>query len=178
MSTGLGPPRLWQKTTSVVLDAFEAAVETQRGGAGALLREGLAEARRALVSYCETLIERQMPDATLLAMAFEGNQVHVLSVGPGRIYRHRRGQPERLTSRDTGTDGVLRGRSHAAVHSVDPKDLVIAGSASAFSTRSVGRVAAALESNPETKPAVLVSLLIEPPRRAGLGASALALRLR
>ncbi len=178
MSTGLGPPRLWSRTTSVVLDGFEKGVTEHGGDAKELLREGLAQARSELVGFCEGLIERQMPDATLLAMAFEGAQVFVLSVGPGRIYRHRRGQPERLTPRDAGSEGVLRGRSHLSVHPVDPKDLLLAGSASAFSTRSVGRVAAALESNRDTKPAVLVSLLIEPPRRAGLGASALALRLR
>ncbi|MEZ4246943.1 MAG: hypothetical protein R3B99_01680 [Polyangiales bacterium] len=58
----------------------------------------------------------------------------------------------------------------------EPGDLVLAGSASAFSASAVGRVASALQ-NDSVPPAVLAALL-GARGKAGVGAVALALRIR
>ncbi len=159
--------------------SFAASGDTHRDQEGdAILRAATQSARAALVTSCNALVERQVPDASLTMVLLHRGELHVMRVGPGRVYVHRDGQPQRLTPRDERPEGLIDGQPTLARLALDAGDLVLAGSSSAFSTRSVGRVASVLQSDPDVPPAVLASLLAEPARKAGVGAGALALRIR
>jgi hypothetical protein len=175
---GLGLPRLWRFGIGRTLDAVGASVEATRGSAGATrLDHALGAARMALAQACDTLIEREAPDVTLLVLMLDGPQLHVLCAGAGRVYVHRGAVPERLTPRDEPQGGLLFAEATRAQTRLEPGDLVLAGSASAFSVRGVARIAAVLEEDPRATPSVLASVLTEPAAQAGLGAAALALRV-
>jgi len=179
LSTGLGPPRAWQEATGAVLAGFEEGLEGGRdAGAKERLQQAYDAARESLVTYCNSLIERAIPSATLVALVLDHEGVHVLSVGTGRVYLHRTGSPQRLTPRNASQEGLIDGTAATTVSRLEPGDLLLAGSASAFSTASVGRVASVLQSDANTPPSVLVNLLTDPARKAGVGGVALALRVR
>ncbi|HJL01727.1 MAG TPA: hypothetical protein RMH85_15350 [Polyangiaceae bacterium LLY-WYZ-15_(1-7)] len=180
ISSGMGRPRLWSWATRAVLEGFAEGLEAAEGRDGlALLHFAAERARAALVSACNRLIERQVPDATLLAVAIDHEGAHVLVAGEDRAYLHaKKGQPQRLTPREPSRAGLLEGDTFTTTQPVHPGDLILAGSASAFSTSSVGRVASVLQSDPKAPPSVLAGLLTDPARKAGVGAAAVALRLR
>jgi hypothetical protein len=83
-----------------------------------------------------------------------------------------------MTPREGDPLGMLDGDPMHVTIAAEPGDLVLAGSASAFSASAVGRVASALQNDPNVPPAVLAALLTEPASKAGVGAVALALRIR
>jgi hypothetical protein len=102
-----------------------------------------------------------------------------MAAGAGRVYLQRSGQPKRLTSREESSSaGLLRARPSVCSTPVEPGDLVLAGSVTAFSTSSIAKAISVLASDPDTSPAVLASLLTEPAASAGVGAAAVVLRVR
>ena len=182
LSSAIGPPRAWPYATRAVLSGFEQSMaQSEQLPVADRLRRGHDDARAALRLACESLIEKEPPDATLIAVCLEPHAVQVLNVGGGRVYIQRKGQPERLTDRsafDSGApDGLVHGEATLATRELRSGDLILAGSATAFSSESVNRVATVLDSDPKVPPSVLASLMTEPARRAGQGSAALALRV-
>ncbi len=180
ISTGLGWPRTWPIATAAILRGFESGLEETRGkgpqGAGRALH--CAErARVALADACDQLVERQLPDAAFVALLFDQGELHVVSAGPIRAYLHRKGKPQRLTPREEPAGGVLRSAVSHCNLSLEPGDLVMMGSVSAFSMRSISQVVTVLQSDPRTVPSVIASVLTDPAGQAGVGAAAAVLRV-
>lgn len=177
LAGGMGLPRLWGFVTRAALEGFQRGLEGADAAADRLF-EAVEGAHRRLTERCDTLIERITPDATLVALHVDHSHLHVISVGPGRVYLQRRGKPQRLTPRDDPNDGLLKGAPVRCSVDIHPGDLVLAGSVSAFSVKAVGKLASVLEADAKAPPSVLASLLTEPAARAGVGAAALAMRVR
>ncbi len=179
LSTGLGTPRLWSYATRPALLGFAKGLES---GATlppeARLQHSYQLARAELVSACNVLIERVVPDATLFGVLLHHGELFLFGVGAGRAYLHRGGRPSRLTPREDDPRGLIGADPFTARTVLEPGDLVMAGSASAFSARAVGRVASVLQDDPQAPPSVIGGLLTEPARKAGVGAAAVVLRVR
>ncbi len=179
VATGLGMPRTWAISTSAVADGFAKGLAENAGVApGERLHRAIVSARSELAERCDQLVERVLPDATLVALLLADGELHVMSAGPGRVYVQRSGRPKRLTSRDEEAGGILRARPSVCSMPVEPGDLVLAGSVTAFSMSSIAKAMSVLTADPETPPSVLASLLTEPAAKAGVGAAAVVLRVR
>lgn len=179
VATGLGMPRTWGISTSAVLGGFEKGLEESKGQEPTdRLKTSISQARSSLAEHCDRLVERLLPDATLVALMLADGHLHVMSVGPGRVYVQRSGKPKRLTAREEGNAGILRARPSVCATPIEPGDLVLAGSVTAFSMSSIAKAMSVLSADPDTAPAVLASLLTEPAAKAGVGAAAVVLRVR
>jgi len=179
VASGLGLPRTWPMATAAVIEGFELGLEdTKKGLQGAGRALHCAEkARAALAERCDQLVERALPDAAFVALLIEQGELHVVSAGPSRAYLHRKGKPQRLTPREEPAGGVLRSAvSHCHVP-LEPGDLVMMGSVSAFSMRAISQVVSVLASDPKTAPSVLASVLTDPAHQAGVGAAAIVVRI-
>lgn len=179
VSTGLGLPRTWQLSTDAVMAGFEKGLTetTNVSDASQRLRTTTSEARATLATTCDNLVERVLPDATLVGLLLGDGMLHVMSAGPGRVYVQRDGKPKRLTARDEQKGGLLKARPSICSTPVEPGDLILAGSVTAFSVSSIARAVSVLSEDPKTAPAVLGNLLTEPAGRAGAGAAAIVLRI-
>lgn len=180
LASATGRPRLWSYANQASLKGFARGLETGRSLEGATLVEhAFLQARSSLVDSLNVLVERAIPDVSFLAVHLDHHGLHVMSVGESRAYLHRGTKPpRRMTPREGDALGMLEGDPTYVAVAAEPGDLVLAGSASAFSASAVGRVAAALQSDSNVPPAVLAALLTEPASKAGVGAVALALRIR
>lgn len=180
VSTGLGLPRTWSLSTAAVFAGFAKGLAETRNvtDPGQRLKTATSEARSALATTCDNLVERVLPDATLVALLLTEDALHVMSAGPGRVYVQREGRPKRLTARDEQKGGLLKARPAICSTPLEPGDLVLAGSVTAFSVSSIARAVSVLAEDPKTAPSVLGSLLTEPAGRAGVGAAAVVLRMR
>jgi hypothetical protein len=183
VASGLGLPRTWPFALEAVARGFEAGLEEAHpagGGRRARADRLVAAAdrvRRELAEACDRLVERTLPDAAFAAIAIDEGDLHVVSAGPCRVYLHRSGKPQRLTPRDEAKDGALLARVTQCSTPLEPGDLVMAGSVSAFSMRSIAQVVTVLQDDPRTEPPILASLLTEPAAQAGVGASAVVIRV-
>ena len=110
-------------------------------------------------------------------MLLEHGALHVVTAGAGRVYVQRAGTPKRLTPREDVREGLLEAQATQSSLPLEPGDLILAGSVSAFSIRAVARLAALLEADTTAAPAVLVDILVEPAALAGIGAAAAAIRV-
>lgn len=175
----MGSPRLWNHSTNAVVSGFTEALAASPGLRGVeRLRSAVAGARDRLVKRCETLIEHDLPDVGVLALSVDGGELHVHTAGPCRAYLHRHRHTERITSRDEEPGGLLvRGAAESSVW-LDPGDLVLAGTLSAFSAAAVERVVSVLDRDQEASPQVVAQLLTEPADQAGTGAAVVVLRAR
>lgn len=177
--SGLGLPRTWWIANGAVLRGFEQGLEESkldRRGAERLVH-ACDRARNELAQTCDQLVERGLPDAALAAVLFEGGELHVVSAGPARVYLHRSGKPQRLTPREETPNGVLRARFAHCSATLEPGDLVMAGSASAFSVKSIAQIVSVLSQDIKTPPAVLAALLTDPADQVGAGAAAIVMRV-
>ncbi len=180
LASATGQPRLWSFAHRAALRGFTHGMETGRALEGpSVLGHAFQQARRALAGAINGLVERNLPDVALLAVHVDRDGLHVMAVGDCRAYLHRGAKaPTRMTPRESDPQGLLEGEPTYVSVPAEPTDLVLAGSASAFSASAVGRAATALQSDPHLPPPVLAALLVEPAGRAGIGAVALALRIR
>lgn len=181
VASGLGWPRSWALSTASVIEGFDSGLDEtrQRGAHGGGRALYCAErARVRLAATCEQLVERQLPDAAFVALMFEGSDVHVVSAGPVRAYLHRKGKPQRLTPREDATAGVLHSAISHCNLALEPGDLVMMGSVSAFSMRAISQVASVLEADPRTESSVIATVLTDPAGQAGVGAAAAVLRVQ
>lgn len=180
VATGLGLPRTWPLATRAILEGFEAGLDETRSkgphGSGRALHCS-ERARAALADACDNLVERTLPDAAFVGLILEHGDLHVVSAGTIRAYLHRKGKPQRLTPREEPSGGVLRSAvSHCHVV-LEPGDLVMMGSVSAFSMRAISQVVSVLSSDPKTAPSVIASVLTDPAGQAGVGAAAAVVRV-
>src|SRR5690606_29061834 len=84
VATGLGLPRTWSLATNAALSGFERGLfDTKSGDALERLKTSVNLARSALADQCDCLVERVLPDSTLVALLFSGGELHVMSAGPG-----------------------------------------------------------------------------------------------
>ncbi len=174
----LGRPRLWSRATDSAIGGWTSALVASRGRPPETrLDDALTAARTALADACERLVEREVPDVLLAGLLLEAGTLYVVTAGASRVYVQRGPQPRRLTPRDEPEGGLLAAAPTRTAIALEPGDLVLAGSVSAFSLRSVARLSAVLDEDARATPAVLVSVLTEPAALAGLGAAALALRV-
>jgi hypothetical protein len=177
--SGLGLPRTWWIANGAVLRGLDRGLEeskVDRSGVERLVH-ACDRARAELAETCEGLVERSLPDAALAAVLFDQGEIHVVSAGPARVYLHRSGKPQRLTPREETSAGVLRARFSHCSAMLEPGDLVMAGSASAFSMKSIAQVVSVLQQDAKTPPSVLASLLTDPADQAGAGAAAIVMRV-
>ena len=174
LAGGVGRPRLWRYALDAAKQGFESVMAER---AGDRLDRAFQAARAGLVNACDALIERELPDVHAVAGVIDGGSLRVMAVGGSRVYLHRGGQPQRLTSRDDAPQGLLGGRPSRSETPLEPNDLLLFGSVSSFSVRSVARIASVLDTDPKTAPSVIASLLTEPAREAGLGAAAIVVRV-
>jgi len=176
----VGRPRLWNLSVDAVMDGFmEGLARASHLRGEAKLREATGAARALLVRRCESLIERELPDVGILAMHLDGGDLHVHASGPCRAYLHRRRRTERVTSReDDESTGLLVSAASEARITLEPDDLLLAGSVTAFSSAAVSRVATVLERDPGASTAVIAQLLTEPAEQAGTGAAIIVARAR
>jgi hypothetical protein len=183
VASGLGLPRTWPYALDAVARGFEAGLEEAHQAAGGRrvhadrLVAAADRVRRDLADACDRLVERTLPDAAFAAIAVDEGDLHVVSAGPCRVYLHRSGKPQRLTPRDESKDGALLARITQCSTPLEPGDLVMAGSVSAFSMRAIAQVVTVLQDDPRTEPPILASLLTEPASQAGVGASAVVIRI-
>lgn len=178
VSSGLGLPRTWGLSTKHALDGFEHSLVDSKGAEpSGRLQDAVSAARSAVAKACDSLVERILPDATLVGLILSEGQLHVMSVGPGRVYLQRGGTPKRLTAREEEHTGLLRARPSICSTPVEPGDLVLAGSVTAFSMSSIAKAVSVLTADPSTPPSVLGSLLTDPAAKAGVGAAAVVLRV-
>lgn len=180
VATGLGLPRTWSYATRALFSGLERGLEETRNGT----RQGSERllvvadrARSALADACDELVERNLPDAAFAAMLVERGELHVVSAGPVRVYLQRAGKPQRLTPREEPPGGILRSRVAHCGAPLEPGDLVMAGSATAFSVKAIAQVVTVLTQDPRTAPAVIASLLTDPAGEAGAGAAAAVVRI-
>lgn len=177
--SGLGLPRTWWIAIGAVLRGLERGLDEakiDRRGVERLVH-ACDRARSELSETCDHLVEKAAPDAALAAVLFDQGELHVVSSGPARVYLHRSGKPQRLTPREDTPAGVLRARFSHCSATLEPGDLVMAGSASAFSMKSIAQVVSVLQQDARTPPAVLASLLTDPAGQAGSGAAAIVMRV-
>jgi serine/threonine protein phosphatase PrpC len=175
---GLGLPRTWRLTHQAVLEGFGEGLTQSNHRGGDRLQDAYAYAREVLARRVNALIERSIPDTTFAGVLIDQGTLHVMSTGPARVYLHRRGRAQRLTQRDEELAGVLEGTATRTSVELEPEDVVLLGTGSAFSSKAVTKLASVLEADGRTPVAVLASLLTEPAGVAGAGAAAIVLRVR
>ncbi len=169
----LSSPRLWQN-----------AVEAARLGAEVALVEGreptafLSAMRTSLLEAGAQLIERHVPDVAALVAKVREGRLELAWAGELRAYRYRDGDVTRLTGREAVSGGLAGGSPTTAEGSVQTGDVLLFGTESAFSERSVAAVSNALAENDQVGSVVLVRLLTAPAAESGVGASAIAVRIR
>ena len=178
VATGIGWPRGWALARRHAFRGLAQGLEESKGaGPRERLQAAMSGARTALIDACNALVERRVPDAGLVVVMLSNGAVHVAVVGDARVYLQRRGHPERLTPREQPAEGLIDGEVVTAESLLDPDDLLLVGSASAFSEAAISRVGGVLQSDADAPPAALASLLTDPARRAGVGAAAFAIRV-
>jgi len=175
---GLGLPRTWSLSHEAVLKGFAEGLGASNRRGGDRLQDAYAAAREALAKRCNSLIERGLPDANFAGVLIDQGTLHVMATGPSRVYLHRRGKPRRLTHREEDPRGMLEGAAMRTDLVLEPDDVILVGSGSAFSSKAIAKLASVLDADPKTPASVLASLLTEPAGVAGAGAAAIVLRVK
>lgn len=170
LSGALCAPRLWAQATGQTLQGFGSGLRGGRGShAAERLDVAVQHARSSLLRLGERLIERRVPDANLLALLFEHGDLHVTGVGDSRAYLYRRGDIKRLTPRDEKPDGLVTGQPFRSGEHLEPLDIVVAGSATAFSQQAIAQFGAVIKTDNTPTPSVLAQILADPSAKSGAG---------
>jgi hypothetical protein len=183
LTTGIGAPRTWSFTRDPLMAGFEQGLDEGAAmPAKERVRHAFTTARSRLVTCCNALIEQRVPDSSLGALVLLDDAAHVISAGRVRAYLWRRGEHRRLTpdneSDPESASGVLRGESSHAHVALEPRDLLMLGSTTAFSPSAVAKIASVMQADPETPVSILATLMTEPARATGAGAAAVVVRVR
>lgn len=179
LTTAVALPRAWQYVNDAAIEGFSRGLEKHAQSAGrALLQEAFMSARRKVAARVDALIEKMRPDVTLTALMVDAQGLHIMQAGSGRVYVHRAGTHRRFTPREDAEGGILRHAPISSTAPLEPGDLVLAGSTSAFSVKAVGHLASLLSSDPEAPASVIASILLEPAAQAGVGGAVLAMRVQ
>ena len=183
LTTGIGQPRTWGFTRAPLLQGFSAGLaEGESMPAKERVRHAFGVARGRLVTCCNALIEQRVPDSSLGALVLLEDTVHVISAGRVRAYLWRRGEHRRLTPDNEqdpeSTSGVLRAEPTHAQVALEPRDVLMLGSTTAFSPQAVSKIASVMQADAETPVSILATLMTEPAKFSGAGAAAVVVRVR
>jgi hypothetical protein len=177
LATALSSPRLWGSMLDAAMDGFREGMSRPHDGrASTRLHQAFDGTQKRVRLLADSLIERRVPDVGLLALALEGDQLHVLCLGPARAYVHRRGAIRRLSPRDDRAEGVLKAAPTWCVEPLEQDDLLFAGSLSAFSEEALAGLRTQIEGGFLPPPRKIVEDLNRPAANAGIGAAAMAFR--
>lgn len=158
--SALGMPRLWGYALDAAIRGFdEGFARPFDGQASSRLQQALEGAQRQLRAKLDALIERRMPDVGLLAITHEGPLLHVLCVGPGRIYVREGDATRRLTPRDDRAEGLLGATPTWCTEPVHAGDLVLGGSLSSFVDDKLTALGQLLDARPDLTPREIVEQL-------------------
>ncbi len=183
LTTGIGQPRTWGFTRDPLMRGFERGLEEGASmGPKERVRHAFGQARVELAKACNALIEQRVPDSAFAALVLEEGVAHVIVAGRIRAYLWRRGEHRRLTPDQDAEghphEGVLKADpSHTQIE-LEPSDVVMMGSSTAFSAAAVSKVASVIKADSETPTSILATLMTEPARSSGAGAAAVVVRVR
>ena len=183
LTTGIGQPRTWGFTREPLMEGFALGLEDGRAmPAKERVRHAFATARTKLVTRCNALIELRVPDASLGALLLLDDAAHVISAGRVRAYLWRQGEHRRLTPDNERSPesavGVLHGEPFHSQVALEPRDVLMLGSTTAFSPSAVAKIASVMQADAETPVSILATLMTEPAKATGAGAAAVVLRVR
>lgn len=183
LTTGIGQPRTWGFTRAPLQAGFAAGLaESEAMPAKERVRHAFGVARGRLVTCCNALIEQRVPDASLAALVLLDDTAHVISAGRVRAYLWRMGEHRRLTPDNEqdpeSANGVLRAEPAHSQVALEPRDVLMMGSTTAFSPAAVAKIASVMQADPETPVSILATLMTEPARASGAGAAAVVVRVR
>ena len=177
LASALSTPRLWDYLLAGALEGFhEGYARPHDGRVSTRLHQGMLVAQQNVRRRVEHLLERRMSDVGLLALAREGQVLHVLSAGPSRAYLFQAKTLRALGPQDEAPDGLLKVTPSWSAEQIYAGDLVFATPVHPGSDAELRSVRAAL-SGPVPTPERLVALLNEPARSRGKAAAAIALQV-
>ncbi len=193
VTTAHSLPRLWQFSTQAAARALDSAFEpsppsetTKHAPMNpahtpinpAQVETAMQQAQQTFANHCGTLIERQTPDCRLVALWIEGSLMHTVRVGSGRVYLKRGNErPQRLTPREDSLGGLLEGAPFHSTTPIEPDDIILLGSSTAFSQQSVDDVGKVLSQDAQPDLGLLARLLTRPTIQNTLGGAAITLRI-
>jgi hypothetical protein len=132
VAAALGQPRLWEYLLRGALDGFDDGYGRPHDGRmSTRLHQGALVAQQSLRRKVDGLIERRPSDVALLAIAREGDVLHVLTVGPLEAHLYQQGALRKVSPAEALTDGLLKLSPHWSTERLYPGDLIIGGSTSA-----------------------------------------------
>jgi hypothetical protein len=174
IAVALAPPRLWAYLLDSTLDGFaEGYVRPHDGKVSTRIHQGLRVAQNALRGRIDGLIDRRGADVALLALACEGNVLHLLVAGALRAYVFRQRSLRRLGAHDASDLGLLKAEPVWCAEPMEPGDLVIAGPGALFAEPALARVSEACLADRQLDPRKVASLLTsedEPARSMAVAA--------
>jgi hypothetical protein len=176
MALALAPPRIWGYMLDSTFDGFvEGYMRPHDGKVSTRIHQGLRVAQTVLRTRIDALLDRRGTDVALLALALDGDVLHLLTAGALRAYVHRQRNLRRLSAQAPVTDGVLKAEPIWCAEPIEQGDLVLAGSASLFHDENLERVRAACATDRLVAPSKVTALLTD--ADAGHGAVAAAFRV-
>jgi hypothetical protein len=160
IAVALAPPRLWAYLLDATLDGFaEGYVRPHDGKVSTRIHQGLRVAQNLLRGRIDGLIDRRGADVALLALACEGNVVHLLVAGALRAYVFSQRSLRRITAHDAPNEGLLKAEPVWCAQPVEPGDLVIAGPSALFAEPALARIREACLADRQIEPRNVASLL-------------------
>jgi hypothetical protein len=176
--SAIGLPRMWGYALDSATRGFlEGHARPHDGRPSTQLHQGLDGAQRYLRTRVEALIERRVPDVSLLAVCVEGTKLHVLSVGPSRLYVRHPTTTRRLTPKDERAEGILKAGPSWCAEQAERGDLLFGGAHTAFLDQAKDSVAKLMDARSTLEPQHVVSTLNAQAVAKGLGVAAFALRI-
>lgn len=182
LSTGIGQPRTWCMTRTAAFEGYQKGLAQGEAdpnmSAKERVRLAMREARARVALRVNALIEREIPDAALGAIHVIEGTGHLINAGAVRTYLWRRGEHKRVSPKEEGRAGLLETAPAHARIPLEPGDLLMMGSSSAFSAQAVAKIATVLQADPETPVSVLATLMTEPARNIGAGGASVVVRVK
>jgi hypothetical protein len=176
--SAFGLPRVWGYALDSATRGFlEGFSRPHDGKVSTKLYQALDGAQRTLKTRVDALIERRIPDVALLALALDGGKLHVLSVGPSRLYIRHPTTTRRLTPREDRAEGILKASPAWCAEHAERGALVFGGSHTAFLDSGKDSVNQLIDPRGALEPRHVVSTLNAQAVAKGLAVASFALRL-
>jgi hypothetical protein len=178
LASAFAMPRLWGYALDAAFSGFAGGLERPHDGSiTSRLHHALEESRKSLRVRVEALLERKPPDVGVIALSTDGECLHVLCCGPGRVYVRHGQRMRRLAPREDRAEGLLKATPAWCVEAVEPGDLVIAGSISACGDASLAALREHLSHDDTIDPITIVETLNADAVSRRTGAAAIAIHI-
>lgn len=185
VAAALGPPRLWDYLLRGALDGFEEGYDRPHDGRmSTRLHQGALVAGQVLRRKVDCLIERRPSDVALLAVAREGDVLHVLTAGAFAAFLVQQGALRRVSpaaaapsATDPGTEGLLKLSPSWTTESIYPGDMIVAGSVNACASPALMTLSNLLATGVAARPRDVVDQLHRVPLDQGRASIVLALKV-